>query len=417
MRVLVLDGNENQAVTSVRSLSRAGHAVVVGASSSWSKAGWSRYCCGTFIYPPPELDMEAFVRRIAQEVARHPGTIVLPMTEFTTLPLSLRRETIFAAGGRLVLPPHATVLRAFDKQQTTRLAESLGIAVPHTVHISDIIEARETAEKVSYPVVLKPRASEEVSSAGEVTGTGRPLYARDTKEFLIAYDSLRKRCSQVLSQEFVEGAGCGYFALMREGELRAEFAHRRLRDVRPTGSGSSLRVSVKPDPRLREAGLAILHALKWHGVAMVEFRVRPDGTVVFLEVNGRFWLSLALAVHSGVDFPALLVEMAARGDIDTPPVYRVGVRCRWLLGDARHLIEVWLGPPRGYPGKFPKRLETLWSFLAPVPGTFHDNLEWCDPLPAVGDGVDYALRCLRLFTKRKSKAKKNAHAERGYSHP
>ena len=40
MRVLVLDGNENQAVACVRSLAKGGHVVSVGADSSWSKAGW-----------------------------------------------------------------------------------------------------------------------------------------------------------------------------------------------------------------------------------------------------------------------------------------------------------------------------------------------------------------------------------------
>jgi carbamoylphosphate synthase large subunit len=67
---------------------------------------------------------------------------------------------------------------------------------------------------------------------------------------------------------------------------------------------------VSADGPVREQGLALLKALKWHGVAMVEFRLRPDGTPVFLEVNGRFWTSLALAVHAGADFPVLLAKLA-----------------------------------------------------------------------------------------------------------
>ena len=49
MRVLVLDGNQNQAVACVRSLAKKGHTVLVGNTSSWSKAGWSRSCAGTFV--------------------------------------------------------------------------------------------------------------------------------------------------------------------------------------------------------------------------------------------------------------------------------------------------------------------------------------------------------------------------------
>src|SRR5262249_37750643 len=151
--------------------------------------------------------------------------------------------------------------------------------------------------RLRFPTVLKPRSSEEVAG-GRVRATGAPCYARTPDEFFAAHEDLRKRCSVVLAQEFVEGTGAGYFALLRHGEPRAASAPRRIRDVRPTGSGSAVRVSVRPDPKVRDAALAVLTALRWHGVAMVEFRVRPDGTPVFLEVNGRFWNSLPLAVYA-----------------------------------------------------------------------------------------------------------------------
>jgi hypothetical protein len=171
--------------------------------------------------------------------------------------------------------------------------------------------------------------------------------------------------------------------------LRGEFAHRRLRDVRPTGSGSALRESALPSPELREASLALLKAVGWHGVAMVEYRMRADGTPVFLEINGRFWHSLALAVNAGVDFPLALARLAEHGDIDTLPPGRSGVRCRWLLGDARHLAAVWRGAPAGYPGVFPSRFGTLLDELVPSPGMTHDNFELSDPLPELGDWVHF----------------------------
>src|SRR5205814_3735443 len=106
------------------------------------------------------------------------------------------------------------------------------------------------------------------------------------------------------------------------------------------------------DPLIRQAALSILEKLRWHGVAMVEFRKQADGTPVFLEVNGRFWNSLPLAIYAGVDFPSLLAEMAEHGDIKSLSGYPAGVRCRWFLGDFRHLLEVWRGAPAGYPGRF-----------------------------------------------------------------
>jgi hypothetical protein len=150
---------------------------------------------------------------------------------------------------------------------------------------------------------------------------------------------------------------------------------------------------------------------------MVEFRVRADGTPVFLEVNGRFWNSLALAVYAGADFPALLAQMAEHDDVAAAPAYRSGVRCRWLLGDFRHLLEVWRGKPAGYPGAFPKRLPTLLAFCTPVRLTFHDNFTWRDPLPELGDWLDFAVRRLPAGLRKRTTARKEMNVQRGYSLP
>jgi predicted ATP-grasp superfamily ATP-dependent carboligase len=415
MNVLVLDGNENQAVAAVRALSTAGHTVTVGADASWSKAGWSRACSGSVTYPPPEEDAAAFVAAIAEAAGKSRGTLVLPMTERTTLPLSAARDAIAAVGGRLVLPSHDTVSRTFDKQETTRLAQSLGVDVPLTMPIACEADVRACESALRYPLVLKPRSSQEILG-GAVRTTGAPLYARNAGDLRRAWADLSTRCTSALAQEFVEGVGTGYFALMRRGELRAEFAHRRIRDVRPTGSGSSMRISVAPPARVREAALAILETLGWHGVAMVEFRVRPDGTPTFLEVNGRFWNSLALAIHAGMNFPALVARLAEEGDVPLTTSYRRGVRCRWFLGDVRHVAEVLRGAPPSFPGAFPARLPTLAAVLTARAGTYHDNFAWRDPLPELGDWLHFVLRQLPRRAGQ-SRAARVWHAAGRPSHP
>lgn len=416
MKILILDGNENHAVACVRSLARAGHEVSVGADTSWSKAGWSKYCQSSFVYPAPQENAEAFVEKIAKEARRFPGTLVLPMTERTTLPLSAYRDVIFAAGAKMVLPEHSIVLRAFDKQETTKIAQRLRVETPQTFVIKDVNNAKEVSEKISYPAVLKPRSSEEVSHNGKVLATGRPIYARNQTEFMSSYHEIARRCSAVLAQEFIEGTGAGYFALMRDGELRVEFAHRRIRDVYPTGSGSALRESSFPENDVRQAALAILKELKWHGVAMVEFRVRTDGRPVFLEVNGRFWNSLPLAVYAGADFPKLLAEMVEFGEVKSSYAYKSGVRCRWLLGDFRHVLEVLKGAPAGYPGKYPNRAKTVFNFFIPVSGTLHDNFTLRDPLPEIGDWLNFILRKLPSLFKRRAVETNESNVEKRYSH-
>jgi predicted ATP-grasp superfamily ATP-dependent carboligase len=392
MNVIVLDGNENQAVAATRSLARAGHEVHVGAETGWSKAGWSRACRSTFIYPSPQHDVPRFVDGIVDALRSREPSIVLPMTERSMLPLSYARDRLQACGGSLVLPDHDRVLAACDKSVTSRLARELGIAVPDTRVVGDdAVEARRIASDLAYPVVMKPAMSHEPGER-RVRSTGAPVYAATSAEFLEGWRAMTARARTMLVQSFIPGGGVGYFALVRHGEVLTEFAHRRIRDVRPTGSGSAVRESAAMSTRLAEPSRALLRALGWHGVAMVEYRERPDGELVFLEVNGRFWNSLPLAIAAGVDFPRLLVELAVTDTVPSQPAYRTGVRCRWWLGDTRHLLQVWQGPPRGYPAAFPGRLATLAAFLTPRLGTVHDNFSLSDPLPELGDWLHFLGR-------------------------
>ena len=391
----MLDGNQNQSVAAVRSLADAGHEVLVGEANPWSKAGWSRFCQESFQYPNPEQDAESFLSRIVEVASQRAGTMVLPMTEATTLPVSARRELLVSAGARLVLPDHSDVLRAFNKHEMVRLAASLGVAVPKTILLRNSDDAKRAGAELQFPVVLKPRSSVESQSDGGIRVTGRPRYARDAHELLARYWQLTQICSEVLAQEFVDGEGVGYFALMCRGELRAEFAHRRIRDVHPTGSGSAVRISVEPAPDAKKASLAILAALRWHGVAMVEFRQVKGEPPVFMEVNGRFWNSLPLACYAGADFPAWLAELAEHGDIAVKPPFRSGVVCRWLLGDFRHVVEVMKGPPAGYPRGYPDRWRTLAAVLTPTRGVYHDNFQWRDPLPELGDWLNFTERAFQ----------------------
>ncbi len=224
MRILVLDGNQNQAVACVRSLARRGHEVHVGESRSWSKAGLSRFSRGSFRYASPQRQAEQALQDILRQTS--PGTLVLPMTEATTLLISAHRARVREAGAKLVLPEHSDLLRAVDKDQTTRLAQSLGIAIPGTYPANSTEDIQRISRQARFPVVLKPSSSEQVSAQGEIRATGRPRYARDAGELASAYAEMSRTTSSGLVQEFVEGTGTGYFALMNRGQLRAESPRR-----------------------------------------------------------------------------------------------------------------------------------------------------------------------------------------------
>ena len=97
---------------------------------------------------------------------------------------------------------------------------------------------------------------------------------------------------------------------------------------------------------------------------MVEFKLdERDNVPKLMEINGRFWGSLQLAIDAGVDFPRILLGTIDGTAPASPPPYRIGVRSRWFWGDVDALLIQLFG--RWERGGSPRmgRLSTLGGFL------------------------------------------------------
>ena len=126
---------------------------------------------------------------------------------------------------------------------------------------------------------------------------------------------------------------------MRDGQIVAQFAHRRIREKPPSGGVSVLCESICAPEEALVAQEGLLEKWRWFGVAMVEFKCdRRDSVPKLMEVNARFWGSLQLAISAGVDFPFLLCRLANNEKIDKQSDYEIGLKSRWELGDLDHLL-------------------------------------------------------------------------------
>jgi predicted ATP-grasp superfamily ATP-dependent carboligase len=255
-----------------------------------------------------------------------------------------------------------------DKSTALAAASQLGIAVPEERIAQTRTEVLGAAAELAYPLVLKPSRS-----VIESDGAARQL----TAVHVATEGDLPSRLSEfpdaafpLLVQRRIVGPGVGVFMLLHHGELLARFSHRRLREKPPSGGVSTYCESIPMDETLFERSIALLRHFGWHGVAMVEYKIAESTGVPYLmEVNGRFWGSLQLAIDAGVDFPALLVAAAA-GDRPVPVLeYRIGVRNRWWWGDVDHLMTRLFRTPceLSLPAGAPSRRDTLRQVLARTP--------------------------------------------------
>lgn len=343
MNVFVTDANYRHALGAIRSLAGHGARVTAGAPSRIAQGMLSRYAKARVVYPSPK-DEERFVGFMERFLERSGIDVLLPIGYQSSVVCSKHCDRL-SRHAKIPIAPYEAMEIASHKDKTFALAERLGIGRPRVFGSAEEVDR--------FPVVVKG------------TQESKSLRYVNSREELARVDA-----REGIIQEYIPGAGYGFYALYRHGEMRAYFMHRRLREYPITGGASTAAESVH-DPALNEAGRALLDTLGWHGVAMVEFKKdERDGRFKLIEINPKFWGSLDLSVAAGVDFPYLAAKMALDGDIDTVPGYQVGVRFRWLFPDEiLHLAA----NPRAF-GAFCR------DFLD---RQMHVNIDLTDPVPTL----------------------------------
>jgi len=400
--VLVTDGEERSALAVVRSLGRAGYAVHVAARRAGALAATSRWATGVLVSPDPLREPGRFADTVAGYATGRAIDFVLPVTDASMLALLPARDRL----GASVIPSGS--LEAFlalaDKAGLRERATRLGIAFPRQVELEWPDRERSLIGAVQMPVVVKPARSVAVpDSRSAESAFERPTpsklgirHAASMDELTAVIRAMPRGAYPLLIQERIVGPGVGIFLLLWDGEVVASFAHRRLREKPPSGGVSVYAESIEPPAGLAERSRALLEDLGWQGVAMVEYKIdQASGTPYLMEINGRFWGSLQLAIDAGVDFPRLLLDRASGRSVAGPPRYRAGVRGRWWWGDADHVLARLLHSPAdlSLPRGAPSRGGAVRAFLSSCLRFDSDAVwRWDDPRPFLTETASWLRR-------------------------
>jgi predicted ATP-grasp superfamily ATP-dependent carboligase len=387
--VLITDAGRGSAIAFIRGLGRRGWRVIAADADVHSPGFRSRYAQAGVVYPHPEEAPTQAVETLLEAVEEHRVDLVIPVTDAIILPLSAARDR-FSGLCQLALPEPAALDVVIQKSLTLALAERLGVPVPRTIMVhtaAAALRAVEEAPGLGWPVVLKPQVSRLFRDESTVSAL-KVAYADTPARLDQEMRRFEGRCP-VLLQEYTAGVGLGVELLLYEGRPLAAFQHRRLHEYPVTGGPSALRESVALDPTLYRRSVRLLQALCWTGLAMVEFKDGPRGPLL-MEVNGRVWGSLPLAVHAGMDFPARLAELYDQG----PPDPQRGVCSDYALGVRSRNLELevlWIAAvlTRVQPYPFlpqPARREGLRALASLLdPRIRSDILSRQDPRPGLAE--------------------------------
>lgn len=338
--VLVTDAPSNATLAVVRSLGRRGIPVgVCGFADEFNLSSYSRWASQSFTLPSPSRDAAGFIDALAELLQTGKFPILFPTTERTIQLVAAARDRL-PSWVRIPIPDAGALATVVDKERTVALAQRVDVPVPRSWCPDSVEAAAALAGELPYPVIVKPRQTNFLAANGRLAKTDYAV-VRGAERLLPAWRMVHAAVPRPLIQTLVRGRGVGVNTLWNEGRPVTWFCHRRVREIDLRGGRSTAAASVACDPRLVESAARMFAALRWHGVAMAEFKWDDEsGAFWLLEINGRFWGSLPLALAAGVDFPYYLYQLATDQTPAPPASYPVDVMARDAVAEMKHFVKV-----------------------------------------------------------------------------
>jgi D-aspartate ligase len=300
------------------------------------------------------------------------GWVLFPTRDENVAALSRHRVEL-SPFFRVPTPEWDCVRVAWDKRETYRLAQKLGVAAPRTWFPLD--EADLDQVDMTGPVIIKPAIKEHFFYA-----TRAKAWRADTMADL---RRLFRRAAaivddgEVIVQELVPGDGqqqYSYCCFARAGAAVASMTVRRRRQHPSDFGRASTFVESLDVPELEAPSARFLREIGYYGLVELEYKRDPrDGEFKLMDVNARTWGYHTAGYAAGVDFPYLLFRDQLGESVD-PIKGRNGVSWIRLATDVPNaLVDIRAGRLRA--AAYLRSLrgidtEAVFSWRDPLPGLY-----------------------------------------------
>jgi predicted ATP-grasp superfamily ATP-dependent carboligase len=388
----------------LRSLGRYGVRTIAISERPNPPAFWSRYCDESMVVPSPRTDLDGYTQALLGLARRPDVRAIVPIRELDVYVLATNRET-FAEHVTPLWPPADTLRTAHDRIELAAAAREAGVHEPNTRLLGDVEDwDNEQIIKGRFALLAPEYISTlDTGTTGEVGKTTYPSVGAEPDQEKIR----REMGHEPVVQEYVDGTEYTFRALYDHGEAVTTAQKRMVRGFK-YARGPSVCHETDRDPGLERAGRKLLDAIDWHGLASVGFiREEETGDFYLLEINPRFWASLPLDVHAGLDFPRYYWQIAT-GEPTTASAdyerYEAGKQTHLLRGELSHLYSV-LTEDYGYVSR-PRFRDAAWDVVTSIATQpYFDYLSADDPGPFVGDllgAIPYGSHLADLRPKKRS---------------
>jgi predicted ATP-grasp superfamily ATP-dependent carboligase len=363
--VLLTDAHARSTVGTCECLARHGYRVGAATSDPPAPGQWSRHVSARLALCDPRAEPRGFAEQVAEAARSGDYATILPGSDASLLALSDHRELF--GGIRLGLPPIEVVERCVNKLTFLADAEEAGLAAPESIPCGDAEEARSTAARLGYPILLKPR-----QTVFEDRGARRQRQTAIVEveaDLLAALPEFGLPC---LVQRFERGDTVSLAAVADGDRLLAVAFSRYSRTWPPKAGPVSFSRTEAPPGALVARTAELIKSLGWRGIFELELIARDDGGFAAIDFNPRLYGSVALAARAGAAIPAVWCDWLLRGEAAGREA-AAGVYYRWEEAEVRNAL---------WSLRSGRARDTL-AVIRPRRPLARAYLRWSDPLPAL----------------------------------
>ena len=302
--------------TILKSLHQKGLKVWAADTSKKNICSMSKFCSGSFTYPDPFKEEDAFIKVLKEKIAELKPKVLMPTHDESVVIMRHRFE--FPA--ELIIPyeSEAKLLMLANKAESTEIARKAGVSVP------DVYQSVDEVKR--YPVVFKT----------VIGNSAKGVYFPKSKEELLKLMEVHKN-EDTLLQEWIGGTDYSVDCVRWDGFCKTSVCHALV--TKTDGGGTTTQREIVDMPQLEAEAIKLMDAVDFHGVCGLDFRYDPENNrIAYIETNARFTGGLATPVAAGFDIPWIVYKLATEGKYTEPINVRIGTRTKWILGDVITLV-------------------------------------------------------------------------------
>lgn len=302
--------------TILKSLHQKGLKVWAADTSKRNICSMSKFCTGSFTYPNPFTEEDAFIQVLKDKVAELRPRVLMPTHDESVVIMRHRDE--FPADLIIPYEGEEKLLLLANKAKSTEIARKAGVPVPEVYKSIDEVK--------SYPVVFKTVIG---NSAKGV------FFPKDREELVKLMDKHKEE--ETLLEEWIGGTDYSVDCVRWDGFCKTSVYHALV--TKTDGGGTTTQREIVYMPQLEAAALKLMDAVDFHGVCGLDFRYDAENNkIAYIETNARFTGGLATPVAAGFDIPWIVYKLATEGKYTEPINVRIGTRTKWILGDIITLV-------------------------------------------------------------------------------